>query len=320
MADGAGDKRLGWIGAGGRMGSALASRLLAAGCSVAVYNRTREKCAPLVELGATVADSPAGLAGCDVVFVSVSGDADFRQVLLGAGGLLADGDVTTSLVVDISTVSTNISAEVRSALEQRGVELLASPVSGNPKVVRAGSATFVASGPEAAFRSAEPYLDLLGAGATYVGEGERARLVKICHNLLLGIVSQTLAEVLVLGERGGVRRADMLAFINDSVMGSVFSRYKTPALVKLDFTPTFTPELLLKDFNIGVDAARELGVPMPITAATRELVQNLIGHGFGGQDFATLLSQQANAADLELEPESVDVTDGLTTPTTPQPV
>ena len=104
---------------------------------------------------------------------------------------------------------------------------------------------------EGAFEVAQPYLEALGAGVTYVGEGERARLVKICHNLMLGVVAQSLAEITVLAEKGGVSRADFLEFLNDSVMGSTFTRYKTPAYVNLDFTPTFTPPLLLKDFDLG---------------------------------------------------------------------
>ena len=118
--------------------------------------------------------------------------------------------------------------------------MLAAPVSGNPKVARAGRLSIVASGPRDGFDAALPYLELLGRSVTYVGDGEVARLVKICHNLLLGIVAQSLAEITVLAERGGVARSDLLSFINDSVMGSVFTRYKTPALVNLDFTPTFT--------------------------------------------------------------------------------
>ena len=91
--------------------------------------------------------------------------------------------------------------------------------------------------------------------------------MKICHNLMLGVVAQTLAEITVLAEKGGVSRADFFDFLNDSVMGSMFTRYKTPAYVNLDFKPTFTPALLLKDFRLGADAARELDVPMPVSAA-----------------------------------------------------
>ena len=275
--------RLGWIGAG-RMGFALASRLLAAGHDVAVWNRTRAKAEPLADLGATIVDAPADLADRDIVFTMVGGDA---------------------------TISPGASQVVRDAAEQRGTAVLAAPVSGNPKVVAAGRLTIVASGPREAFDLAAPYLDLFGAGVTYVGEGDRARLVKICHNLMLGIVAQTLAEIAVLAEKGGVSRADLMAFLNDSVMGSMFTRYKTPAYVNLDFTPTFTPALLLKDFQLGLEAARDHEVPMPVAAAAEQVVQSLVGNGYDDVDFAALLEYEAKASGLDLEPEDADVSDGL---------
>ncbi len=259
-------KTLGWVGTG-RMGYALAARLLEAGCDVAVYNRTRAKAEPLAELGATVVDSPADLAGREIVFTMVAGSDDFKAVVIGENGLLSRSDTAPSVIVDSSTVSPDASAEVRAHTDARDVALLAAPVSGNPSVVDAGKLTVVASGPSDAWGAARPYLELFGAGATYVGEGDGARLVKICHNLMLGVVAQSLAEITVLAEKGGVSRAAFLEFLNKSVMGSMFTRYKTPAIVHLDFTPTFTPALLYKDFHLGFEAAEEHGVPMPVAAA-----------------------------------------------------
>jgi 3-hydroxyisobutyrate dehydrogenase-like beta-hydroxyacid dehydrogenase len=305
--------RLGWIGAG-RMGVPLASRLLRAGCDLTVYNRTRAKAEPLVELGAAVVDSAAALAEADVVFVIVAGPDDLRSVIAGEGGLLSRPDAAPRIVVDLSTVSAEASADVRAAAGERGASFLAAPVSGNPNVARAGRLTFVVSGPRAAFDAVQPYLELLGQGATYVGEGELARLVKIAHNLLLGVVAETVAEITVLAEKGGVPRASFLEFLNSSVMGSTFTRYKTPALVKLDWTPTFTPPLLRKDFDLGLEAARSLGVSLPVCELVRAKVQELIDRGYGDVDFAALLQLRADAAGLELVPEDAPVDDGLGTP------
>jgi 3-hydroxyisobutyrate dehydrogenase len=305
--------RLGWIGAG-RMGFALASRLLAAGHDVAVWNRTRAKAEPLADRGATLVDAPADLADRDVVFTMVGGDRDFQQVVLGDGGVLSAEGAAPRVLVDSTTISPGASQVVREAAERRGTAVLAAPVSGNPKVVAAGKLTIVASGPRDAFDLARPYLELFGSGVTYVGEGDRARLVKICHNLMLGIVAQTMAEVAVLAEKGGVSRSDLMAFLNDSVMGSMFTRYKTPAYVNLDFTPTFTPALLLKDFHLGFEAARELEVPMPVAAAAEQVVQSLVGNGYDDVDFAALLEYEAKAAGLDLRPEDVPVSDGLGEP------
>jgi 3-hydroxyisobutyrate dehydrogenase len=305
--------RLGWIGTG-RMGYAMASRLLKHGCDVAVYNRTRSKAEPLVALGATVVDSPADLADRDIVFTMVSGPDDLIEVVTGTHGILSHTNRAPQLLVDCSSVSTEASAEVRARTGARGVAMLAAPVSGNAKVVKAGLLSVVASGPEAQFKMAEPYLALLGRGVSYVGDGELARMVKICHNILLGVVTQSLAEITILAEKGGVPRHAFLDFINKSVMGSLFTKYKSPSFVNLDWTPTFTPYLLRKDLDLGLEAGRNLGVPQPLTALTREIVQSMMGNGYGDIDFGALLEMQAKAAGLELKSENRKVDDGLSGP------
>lgn len=301
--------RVGWIGCG-RMGAAMASRLLLAGHDVTVTNRTREKAEALASLGARVADRPVDLASCDVVFVMVAADAQLVEVTSGEGGVLT-GASAPKLVVDCSTVSADTSRRVREACAVRGAQFLAAPVSGNPKVVAAGKLTLAVSGPRDAFDGVAPLLAELGHAVAYVGEAESARLVKICHNMFLGIVAQAMAEITVLAERGGVKRSDFLAFLNDSVMGSPFTRYKTPAYVNLDFTPTFTPVLLRKDFGLGMDAAKRGGVPMPLSALCNEIVAAAVGAGHADEDFAVLLLEAARGAGLTLSPEGVDVDDGL---------
>ena len=302
--------RLGWIGTG-RMGAALAGRLLDAGCELWVYNRTRSKAEPLGARGARVVESPAELSACDIVMVSVADSPDFAEVMTGPAGLLAGRDTVPRIAVDTSTVSMDVSERVRAEAAALGCALLAAPVSGNAKVAKAGKLTMAVSGPRQAYDVALPYLRMLGSGVVYVGEGEAARLVKICHNLVLGVVTQILAETTVLAERGGIQRAAYLEFLNSSVMGSTFSRYKTPALVNLDFTPTFTGHLLRKDFELGLDAARKLDVPMPVSALVHEIVMNLVGSGLGDRDFATLLELEARGANLKLEPDPRHVPDGL---------
>lgn len=300
---------IGWIGAG-RMGFAMVKRLLQAGCKVAVYNRTRSKAEPLVQFGATLVDTPAALADRDLVFSMVSEGADLREVVIGAQGLLA-GKGKPKLFVDCSSVAESDSLAVREALAKVGVPMLAAPVSGNAKVVKAGKLTLVASGPRSAFQTAEPYLAALGQGVTYVGEGELSRIVKICHNLYLGIVTQALAEVTVLAQKRGVTRHDFLEFLNRSIMGSAFARYKMPAFVNLELTATFTPELLRKDLDLGLKAGQELAVPLPLTALTRQYVQKTIDAGHEDRDFAVLLLEQAKASGLELKSENAVVNDGL---------
>jgi 3-hydroxyisobutyrate dehydrogenase-like beta-hydroxyacid dehydrogenase len=290
------------------MGAALAARIGRAGMDLTVWNRTRSKAEPLVDAGAKVADEPIDLADRDLVFTMVSTSADLEQVV---DRLLADPDRAPRILVDCSTVSTEASARVREVASARGVAFLASPVSGNGKVVAAGKLSLVCSGPQEAYDEIGPVLNLLGRHVTYVGDGEKARLVKICHNIMLGVVAQNLAEITVLAEKGGVPRAAMLDFLNNSVMGSMFTTYKSPAYVNLDFTPTFTPVLLRKDLDLGLRAADELGVPMPVTAAAREPVQAEIAQGRTQEDFAVLVELQARNSGYEIVAEDVEVDDGL---------
>ena len=298
---------IGWIGTG-RMGYEMAARLARGGADVLVWNRTRSKAEPLEKYGARVADRIKELASRDIVFCMVSTWDDVKQVV---EKLLKKGKPFPKMLVECSSISLEGSAELREILEKKGIQYLAAPVSGNAKVIKAGKLTFVCSGPKKVYDLARPFLSLMGTNSSYVGEGELSRIVKICHNVFLGVVTQSLAEVTVLAQKAGVPRHAFLDFVNQSVMGSTFSRYKTPAFVNLDFKVTFTPYLLRKDMDLGLDAGRRFAVPMPLAAATRDLIQSMMGRGWTEQDFATLLLQQAEASGIKLKPENVEVGDGL---------
>ena len=300
---------IGWIGAG-RMGYEMAGLLARAGAEVLVWNRTRAKAEPLAKYGAKIAGALPELAARDIVFCMVSTWDDVKEVIVGPKGLLS-GTSKPRMVIECSSISLEGSAELRALLAERGIDYLAAPVSGNAKVIKAGKLTFVVSGPKPAYDAARPLLDLMGQGSSYVGEGELARIVKICHNVYLGVVTQCLAEITLLAQKAGVPRHAFLDFFNQSVMGSVFSRYKTPAFVNLDFKVTFTPHLLRKDMDLGLDAGRNFEVPMPLASLTRDLIQQMIGHGLSEEDFATLLVMQAKASGVALKPENVEVKDGL---------
>ena len=299
------EQKLGWIGAG-RMGYAMAERLAKAGCDIAVWNRTKAKADPLAKHGARVVTHLDELAGKDILFCMVSTYDDVKEVV---GKVLAKG--RPGMMVECSSISLEGSAELRKTLEGRNIQYLAAPVSGNAKVIKAGKLTFVVSGPREAYERARPYLDVMGTGSSYVGEGELSRIAKICHNVMLGVVIQSLCEVTILAQKAGMPRHAFLDFLNKSVMGSMFTRYKTPALVNLDFHVTFTPKLLRKDLDLGLGAGREFEVPMPLASITRDLLQQMIGQGMTEEDFSTLLLMQARASGIELAPEKVAVSDGL---------
>ena len=289
----------------------MVKKLTAAGHSVKVWNRTRSKAEPLQAYGAVLVDHKADLAACDVVFTMVSTTDDLKEVLFGAGGLMT-GTTLPKVLIDSSSISQEGSEEIRHALAALGVGYLCTPVSGNAKVAKAGKLLLVASGPHDLYLALEPYLQAMARKTMWVGEGELARVWKIAHNTMFGVVIQNLCEITVLAEKAGIPRHLFLQSINDSVLGSMYTRYKTPVLSNLTFeNVTFTPKLLLKDMDLGMAAGKTYGVPMPAAAATRESVACMVGRGHDQVDFSILLQDLALDSGLTLTAEDVKLSDGL---------
>ena len=299
-------RKIGWIGIG-RMGFPMAERLLKAGHKVAIWNRTRAKAEPLAGAGGRIVGQPTG--------------KDLEAVLFGANGVVTDRNgKLPSIVVDCSTIGVEESAAIRRRLSEHGVAFVCAPVSGNAKVIKAGRLSAVVSGPEAACKTVMPLIEAFAPqGVSYVGEGELARICKIAHNVMLGVVIENLIEITLLTNKMGVPRHAFLAFLNNSVMGSMFTRYKSPALVNLDWTTTFTPELLRKDLDLGLELGREQDVPMPVTAAAREMLQTHFGaatlkpdpEAYLQKDFAALAETMALMAGMKLTSENKNVPTGL---------
>jgi 3-hydroxyisobutyrate dehydrogenase len=314
------NQKIGWIGMG-RMGFSMAERLVKAGYDLSVWNRTKSKAEPLAKSGAKIVDKLGDLAGCDVLFSIVSAGPDLDEVYFGKSGVVTTGgNKLPKIFVDCSTIAVEESVAVRARLKERGSDFICAPVSGNAKVIKAGKLSSVCSGPEAAFRTVEPMIKAFAPrGVSYVGDGELARVCKIAHNVMLGVVIENLIEITLLVNKLGVPRHAFLSFLNNGVMGSMFTAYKSPALVNLDWTTTFTPELLRKDLDLGLEMAREMDVPMPVTAATREMLQAHFGvaqlqsspEEYLQKDFSALMETMALAAGMKLASENKNVPTGL---------
>jgi len=312
-------QKIGWIGIG-RMGFQMAERLIKAGHDVSIWNRTRAKAEPLAKIGGKIVDRLTDLKSVDVLFSIVATGADVQDVLYGKDGVAAGSGRMPPVVVDSSTIAVEESAAIRNKLKALGADFVAAPVSGNAKVIKAGQLSAVVSGAEAACKIAMPLIEIFAPrGVSYVGEGELARVCKIAHNVMLGVVIENLIEITLLTNKMGVPRHAFLAFLNNGVMGSMFTRYKSPALVNLDWTTTFTPELLRKDLDLGLELGREMDVPMPVTAATREVLQSHFGaamlqkdpQDYLQKDFAALAETMALAAGMKLVSENKNVPTGL---------
>jgi 3-hydroxyisobutyrate dehydrogenase len=290
-----------WLGTG-RMGEAMLERLLAGRVQAQAWNRTPAKLAGLLASGATQLASPA-LSDAPVAFSMLLDDAALGALWRAEDGILA-GNRPPDVWVDCSTVSPQASRRAAEAAAERGTAFVCAPVSGNPSVVRAGNLIFAVSGPAAAIATVRPLLDIIGRRTHVVGEAHQARVVKLCVNLVLAALAQALAEALVLGQSEGVRRADLMDFINDSAIGSPFTRYKTDAYVALDLTPAFTAEGQRKDMRLALQLAAEHELPLPQASATEVEFSRLIASGLGeGRDFASLILLAARDARLAIEPE-----------------
>ncbi len=273
----------------GHMGSAIAERLLEAGYPLSVFNRTPGRDGELVAAGASQLGSAGdALVAADVCVTSLPDDDAVLEVLCGERGVLAPARPDATLI-DMSTISVDASARVADAAAVAGVRYLRAPPSGNPVAIRGGKAAVFVSGPESVFGEAEPLLRAIAPTVRYVGEGERARVVKLALQILIGGTAELLAEAVVLGETAGVDREELLDLIRSSVIGSTFVSYKADALVRDDYSATFTTDMMRKDVDLVLDLAEEIGVDLPFTRELRPLLEATSDGGHADEDFIALV-------------------------------
>jgi 3-hydroxyisobutyrate dehydrogenase-like beta-hydroxyacid dehydrogenase len=275
----------------GKMGLPIAERILEGGFPLSVYNRTAEKADVLAVRGATVLTSPAdALAAAEICVTMLADDEALEDVAAGEQGILAGAQPGTTLV-DMSTVSVGASRRDAERAAAAEVDYVRAPVSGNPSVVRAGNLTVIVSGPENAVRAVEPLLQTIGPKVLYVGEDERARVVKLVLQILIAGTAELLAEGLVLGEVGGVERRTLLEVIGASAVASPFVGYKTEPLLRDDYSATFTTAMMLKDVDLVLDLAGDAELTLPLTRELRSLLDTLAGGGYRDKDFMALYLQ-----------------------------
>lgn len=285
---------MGLIGLG-NMGSAIGERLLDAGYPLVVNNRTPEKAQALAALGADVATTPEELVEqVDIVLTSLANDAAFEEVAERA----IAGARPDTVLVDLSTVSPDASARVAVLAETASVRYLRAPVSGNPSVVRAGNLSFIVSGARETLDDVEAVIKAIGPTIHHVGDGEQARTVKLAINLMIAVLAQVMSEALVLGETAGVSREALLDVMGSSAVGAPFVKYKTEALLLDDFSATFTTELMEKDIDLVLDAARDAGVALPLALEMKKHLRAAVDAGYADDDFIVLFQHLRSASGL----------------------
>jgi 3-hydroxyisobutyrate dehydrogenase-like beta-hydroxyacid dehydrogenase len=273
----------------GKMGRALAGRLLDQGWPIVIWNRSPKDFSDLEARGAVRLSSLGDLWDrASVVVTFLANDEALASVCFEDGGVLQSG-ASDRVLIDMSTVSPRISSEISARAEAVGVDYLRSPVSGNPAVLSAGNITLIVSGPRDTFDGVEELLHSIGPTVLYVGDAEHSRTLKLAINAGLAVTAQIIAELIVFGENNGIERSTLLHALGESVMGSPFVRYKTPGLVDHDYSATFTTNLLIKDLELALDVARGADISLPLIELVNDLTHLASASGYGEVDFASLL-------------------------------
>jgi 3-hydroxyisobutyrate dehydrogenase len=281
-------KNIGFIGLG-KMGKPMAKRLLGAGFSLNIWNRTKSKAMDLSKQGAKVMDSPKEVAArSDVIITVVFDDVALEAVTFGDDGILA-GISASSILIDMSTVSPKLSGKVALALAERGADMLRAPVSGSIDWAEAGKLTILLSGDEQAYGKCRKILEVMGEKIFYVGAEEEARYLKIALNIMSALNGQALAEAVTLCQKAGVDWSRLLEVISNSVVASPWVCAKTSCLKKRDFSPTGTVKLVAKDMDVALNTGKQLGAALPLVSLVRQFLGALDSTGRGELDQIALV-------------------------------
>jgi 3-hydroxyisobutyrate dehydrogenase-like beta-hydroxyacid dehydrogenase len=266
----------------------MSANLLKAGHSVVVWNRTKSKADEALAAGAKWAAGPKAVAdGSDFIFTMVSDGPTLHTVTLGDDGLVA-GLKEGTIVIDMSTVSPAESAAVNEAVEGKSCKFLRAPVTGSTVLAQNATLGILASGDKAAYDKTLPLFEKMGKNQFWLGSGEEARTLKLAINMMIGTSMQMMAESVVLAEKAGLDVKQVCEVIAGSAVGSPLVNYKTALISNADYKPAFSIKMMVKDFDLAFEAAKQYGVPLPITAVTRQYLETAIQTGRGDKDFSVL--------------------------------
>jgi 3-hydroxyisobutyrate dehydrogenase-like beta-hydroxyacid dehydrogenase len=285
----------------GHMGSAIADNLLRAGHRLTVWNRGPEKAAPLVEAGATLARTPGDAAAGDFVITMLADDDAVDAVVRGEGGLLAAAG--KALHVSMSTIGPQFVAGLARAHAEAGRAFVSAPVFGRPDIARTGKLFIAAAGAPGDLAACRTLFEDMSQRVFIVGDApEVANLVKLCGNFMMLSAIEALAEAMVLAERGGVARADLLEILTGTQFDAPVYRNYGQILVEKRFRPAgFPAPLALKDLDLASDAAGSARVPMPVLGILRDHLLTAIARDGADVDCTAIAESVAAAAGIESE-------------------
>ena len=291
---------LGFVGLG-TMGGGVVRRLLAAGHAVTVWNRTREKAEPLLEAGASWADTPRSVAECsEIVFTMVTNTAAVQAVTEGPDGILA-GLGPGKVYVDMSTASPANTRAVAETVVAVGAQMLDAPVSGSVITLEEGKLSIMVGGDAETFERVKPVLEAIGPRVFHLGPNGAAVTMKIAINLSLAVQMLAFSEGVLLAEKTGIGREQAVEVMLASVIASPMVAYRGPFVLEQPDEAWFDCHMMQKDLNLALELGRELEVPLPTTAVTNELLTAANAMGIGDKDFAVLFDVLASMAGVTTE-------------------
>jgi 3-hydroxyisobutyrate dehydrogenase len=283
----------------GDMGTGMAERLLGAGHDVYGWNRTRAKAERLAAQGLRVLDSPRAVAAAgEVVITMVTDNAALQAVCDGPDGILA-GLGSGKIFAEMSTTAPALVRALAQRVAATGAALLDAPVSGSILTLREGKLLIMVGGERAAFERAEPILLAIGPKVRHVGEVGQAKALKIGVNLSLAVQMLAFSEGVLLAERTGVDRRVAFETFLHSVIASPMLQYRAPFALDPPDYAWFPCAMMQKDMDLALQLGREMGVPLPATAATQQVLTATRALGYGEEDFAAIFHGLAHMAGFE---------------------
>lgn len=286
-------KKYGFLGLG-IMGQAMAANLIGAGLDVTVWNRTREKCLPLVEQGASLGSSPGEVtAQCDITFAMVADPAAANSLFFERGGVL-EGIEPGRGYVDISTVDPATSLRIAEAVKTQGGRFMEAPVSGSKKPAEDGTLVFLCSGDKSLYDDAAPALQIMGKKSFYfeqVGQGAQMKLV---INMIMGSMMTAFGEGLALGDKAGLAMTDILDVLTQGAIDNPMFRLKGPLMAQNNFPTAFPLKHMQKDLRLALEMAEQYGQPLFTAGAANNLYLMARAAGGADEDFSAVLKAIIN--------------------------
>lgn len=292
-------EKIGFIGLG-IMGRGMSHNLLKAGFDLTVWNRTASRMDEFVAAGAQAASSPADLASrCDIIITCVSDTPDVEAVILGDDGVI-QGVQPGALVVDMSTISPQVTQSIAERLAERKAHMLDAPISGGSEGAARGTLSIMVGGDAEQFQRAMPILEAMGKTITHVGSNGAGQTVKLVNQILVVINALAVSEALLFAQAGGLDLQKTLDAVSQGAAGSWMLSNRGPQVIARDWRPGFTIDLQQKDLGLVMQAADALGTPAIGTSLVFNLYRTLQAQGLGGEGNHALVKALENLAGFEV--------------------